>query len=181
MPSVCWLDLAGLRYGSFLILSAEPQPSLWLYAQRMVTSSLRALWSEPRPAPPPARVWRDWALVGVSVAASLIEIALRPDGTPWPASYANANWVLAALIVSIVVALNVLWRRTHPLTAVAVAFGTWIAFDVARIFASDATNLAGIAVALVLPYALLRWGSGREAVIGLGIIMVWLRGRASRC
>lgn len=140
----------------------------------MVTNSLRALWSEPRPAQPPARVWRDWALVGVSVAASLIEVVLRPGGTPWPASYSNANWVVAALIVSIVVALNVLWRRTHPLAAVAVAFGTWIAFDVARIFASDATNLVGIAVALVLPYALLRWGSGREAVIGLGIIMVWL-------
>ncbi|CAN5488783.1 histidine kinase [soil metagenome] len=140
----------------------------------MVTNSLRALWNEPRPAEPPARVWRDWALVGVSVAASLLEIALRPDGTPWPASFANANWVVAALIVNGVVALNVLWRRTHPLAAVAVAFGTWIAFDVARIFASDATNLVGVAVALVLPYALLRWGSGREAVIGLGIILVWL-------
>jgi signal transduction histidine kinase len=156
------------------MLSAEPRPARRLYAWLMVTNSLRALWNEPRPAQPPARVWRDWALVVVSVAASLIEIALRPEGTPWPASFANANWVVAALIVNGVVALSVLWRRTHPLAAVAVAFGTWIAFDVARIFATDATNLVGIAVALVLPYALLRWGSGREAVIGLGIILVWL-------
>jgi len=109
-------------------------------------------------------VWRDWALLGVAVAASLIEAALRPDRT----------WLLTALAVSIVVALCVLWRRTHPLAAVAVAFGTLIVFDVARIVASDATGLSGIAVALVLPYALFRWASGREAAIGLGIILVWL-------
>lgn len=100
----------------------------------------------------------------MAVAASLIEAALRPDRT----------WLLTALAVSIVVALCVLWRRTHPLAAVAVAFGTLIVFDVARIVASDATGLSGIAVALVLPYALFRWASGREAAIGLGIILVWL-------
>jgi len=27
---------------------------------------------------------------------------------------------------------------------------------------------------LVLPYALLRWGAGREAALGLGIILIWL-------
>lgn len=53
---------------------------------------------------------------------------------------------------------------------VAVALGTLIVFDVARIVASDATGLSGIAVALVLPVVPL----GREAAIGLGIILVWL-------
>jgi len=130
----------------------------------MVTNSLRALWNEPRPAQPLARVWRDWALLGVVVSASLIEAALRPDRT----------WLLVTLVVGIVVALSLLWRRTRPLVAVAVAFGTLIVFDVARIVASDVTGLVSIAAALVLPYALLRWGSGREAAIGLGIILVWL-------
>jgi signal transduction histidine kinase len=153
-----------LRYGSLLVLSAEPRPSLRLYAELMVTNSLRALWEEPRPVRPPARVWRDWVLLGVTVSASLIEAALRTDRT----------WLPAALVVSLVVALSLLWRRTHPLAAVAVAFGTLIVFDVARIVASDATGLMGIAAALVLPYALFRWGSGREAATGLGIILVWL-------
>lgn len=146
------------------MLSAEPRRVLRPYAGAMVTNSLRALWDEPRPAPAPARVWRDWALLGVAVAASLLEVALRPDRA----------WLLATLAVSIVVALSLLWRRTHPLAAVAGAFGTLIVFDAARIVAIDATALASIAVALVLPYALLRWGSGGEAVIGLGIILVWL-------
>lgn len=144
--------------------SAESRPGLQLYACLMVTNTLRALRDEPRPARPPVPVWRDWALIGVAVAASLIEAALRQDRT----------WLLAALLVSGVTAVAVLWRRTHPLAAVAVAFGTLIVWDVARIVASEATGLASIAIALVLPYALLRWGSGREAVIGLGIIMVWL-------
>ena len=130
----------------------------------MVTNSLRAFLKEPRPAQPPVRVWRDWVLFGVAVTSSLVEVALRPDRT----------WLVPALVVSIVVACSVLWRRTHPLGAVAVAFCTLILFDAARIITSDATGFWSIAIALVLPYAVFRWGSGREAAIGLGIILVWL-------
>ncbi|MBW3619552.1 MAG: sensor histidine kinase [Actinobacteria bacterium] len=146
----------------------------------MVSNSLRALWNEPRPAQPPVRVWRDWVLLGVAVAASLIEAVLRPDRRAMSIVDTGAglppvtDWLLGALVVSTVLAVSTLWRRTHPLAAVAVAFGTLIVWDVARIVTSDATGLSSIAVVLVLPYALLRWGSGREAVIGLGIIMVWL-------
>lgn len=130
----------------------------------MVGSALRALWAEPRPPHPHVLVWRDWMLLGTLVAWSLLETLLRQD----PA------WRPLVLAVSVVVALTLLWRRTRPLAAVAVAFGTLIAFDVARILAIDATGLASMAALLVLPYALVRWGSGREAAIGLGIILVWL-------
>jgi signal transduction histidine kinase len=130
----------------------------------MVGTVLGALWAEPRPPHPPVRVWRDWALVGVLVVWSIAEALLREDQTWWP----------VVLTVSIVVTACLLWRRTHPLAAVAVAFGTLIAFDVARILAVDATGLLSIAALLVLPYALLRWGAGREAAGGLGIILVWL-------
>jgi signal transduction histidine kinase len=159
------------------MLLAEPRPALRLYAGSMVITSLRALWNEPRPARPPARVWRDWALFAVAVSASLIEVALEPDEPHRQlitGLVRNQAWLPAALVVSLVIALSLLWRRTHPLVAVAVAFGTLIVFDLARIVASDATLLLSVAAALVLPYALLRWGSGREAVIGLGIVLVWL-------
>lgn len=76
--------------------------------------------------------------------------------------------------VSLVVAACLLWRRTNPLATVAIAFGTLLIFDIARIVAVDATGLQSIAGVLVLPYALLRWGSGREAALGLGIIPIWL-------
>ncbi len=130
----------------------------------MVGGVLGAIWAEPRPARPPVRMWRDWALVVVLVVWSIAEALLREDRAWWP----------VVLTVSIVVAVCLLWRRTHPLAAVAVAFGTLIAFDVARILAVDATGLLSIAALLMLPYALLRWGAGREAAVGLGIILVWL-------
>lgn len=110
------------------------------------------------------RVWRDWALVVVAVSATILEGVLREDRT----------WLPFLFTVSGVVAVTLLWRRTHPLAAVATAFGTLITFDVARIVAIEVTGLASIAAALILPYALLRWGSGRQAGIGLGIILVWL-------
>ena len=131
----------------------------------MVRDALRALWAEPRPPHPPARVWRDWALLAVVVSWSIVELVLRQD-LAWRRPL--------VLTVSLVIALALLWRRTHPLGAVAVAFGTLIAFDVARIFAIDEAGLNSVAAVLVLPYSLFRWGAGREAAIGLGLILVWL-------
>jgi signal transduction histidine kinase len=109
-------------------------------------------------------VWRDWALVAVLGSGSVLEMLLREDRA----------WAPLVLAVSVVVALTLLWRRAHPLAAAAVAFGTMIAWDVARIVVIDATNLLTIAGLLLLPYALFRWGSGREAAVGLGIILGWL-------
>lgn len=125
---------------------------------------LAGVWDEPRPPCPPVRVWRDWAVVAVLVVSSFVEVLLREDRA----------WAPLLVGVSLVVAACLLWRRTSPLAAVVVAFGTLLAFDVARIVAVDATGLQSIAGVLVLPYALLRWGAGREAAAGLGVILVWL-------
>jgi signal transduction histidine kinase len=131
----------------------------------MVGDALRALWAEPRPAHPPGRVWRDWLVVGVLVAWSVLETLLRDD----------LAWRPAALAVAVVVALSLLWRRTHPLAAVVAAFGALTAVDAARILAASEAGLPwSIAGALVLPYSLFRWGAGREATIGLGVILAWL-------
>lgn len=130
----------------------------------MVRSALRALWAEPRPARPPVRVWRDRALAAVLVSWSVVETVVRRDPAPRP----------VVLAISLVIVLALLWRRTRPLGAVAVAFGTLVAFDVARIVAIDGTGLTSIAAVLVLPYSLFRWGAGREAALGLGLILGWL-------
>ena len=131
----------------------------------MVGNALRALWAEPRPPHPPVRVWRDWALVATLVSWSVVETVLRQD----------LAWRPVVLTVVVVVALTLLWRRTHPLAAVTVAFGTLTALDVARILAAAETALLwSVAAALLLPYSLFRWGTGREAAIGLGVILAWL-------
>ena len=131
----------------------------------MVGDALRGLWAEPRPERPPVRVWRDWALLGVLVVWSVLEALLRED----------LGWRPVALAVGVVVALTLLWRRTHPLAVVVAAFGVLTATDVARILAANENGLLwSISGVLVLPYSLFRWGAGREAGLGLGVILVWL-------
>jgi signal transduction histidine kinase len=67
-----------------------------------------------------------------------------------------------------------LWRRTHPLVAVAGSFGTLTILDIVRILTgSQGALLNSLSAALILAYALFRWGSGREAAIGLGVILLW--------
>ncbi|MFJ6002396.1 sensor histidine kinase [Arthrobacter sp. NPDC092385] len=131
----------------------------------MVTKALRSLWAEPRPANPPRRVWRDGALIAVLLTWSVLEAVLRDDLTSRPLALAAVFVVLAPLW----------WRRTRPLVAVVISFGTLTAVDVARILAGeDAGLLTSISGVLVLAYALFRWGAGREAATGLGVILVWL-------
>jgi signal transduction histidine kinase len=128
-------------------------------------NALRSLWTEPRPTDPPPRLWRDWVLVAVLVSWSVIETVLGHD----------LVWRPVVLAVSVVIALTLLWRRSHPLAAVVVAFGTLTVVDVARVLAADETGLLwSVAAVLLLPYSLFRWGAGREAALGLGPILVWL-------
>ena len=119
----------------------------------MAGNALQALWAEPRPPHPPVRVWRDWVLVAVVVLWSAVEAMFRE----------HVAWRPVALAVVVVIALALLWRRTHPLAAMSVAFGTMTVVDVARIFAAEHNQLWSIAASLVLPYSLFRWGAGREA------------------
>ena len=66
-----------------------------------------------------------------------------------------------------------LWRRTHPLACVVVAFGTGMGLGLATLVGGVATlGLNTMVYILVLVYALVRWGSGREIVIGLAVVLV---------
>jgi signal transduction histidine kinase len=124
-----------------------------------VTQLLRAVWFEPRPADPPVRVWRDWVLVAVLVVAAVLEGVLRPD-LPW-----------RALSVAIALALvpTVLWRRTRPLLMVAIAFGGCAVSPL--LTGGELVELQTMGFLTLLPYALFRWGSGREMVLGSAIML----------
>ena len=131
----------------------------------MATDALRSLWAEPRPADPPGRGHRDWALVAVLICWSVVEAVLGEDLAP------RSLQVLAVLAVL----GPLLWRRERPLVAVAVAFATLTVLDIVRILTGSQGALpSSVSATLVLTYALFRWGSGREAASGLGVILVWL-------
>jgi signal transduction histidine kinase len=129
----------------------------------MVRNAVQSIWAEPRAPNPPRRVWRDWALVAVLVPTAILEGVLRPD----------VVWRPVAIALALGLVPTLLWRRTNPLGAVAVAFGALIVVQVADILAAAGpVGLYTTGYVLLLPYALFRWGSGREAMIGLAIILV---------
>src|SRR5688572_20280210 len=137
----------------------------------MATDALRSLWAEPRPTNAPDRGPRDWALVAVFICWSLVEVVLRQ------AMWTDRDLAPRPLLLLYVLAVlgPLLWRRTHPLLAVAVSFGTLTILDSVRILTgSQGAPLSSNSAALILAYALFRWGSGREAASGLGVILVWL-------
>lgn len=112
---------------------------------------------------PPPRDRRDWALAAIVMAAVAFEVVARRD----------LVWPPFAAILGAGLALGVVFRRTHGLIAVAFAFGSFAALDVAAyVVGTDPMVLYSGAVALVLAYSLFRWGSGRHAVIGIGVMGV---------
>jgi signal transduction histidine kinase len=130
----------------------------------VITNALRSLWAEPRAADAHARGWRDWVLVGVLMVTALLEGVLRND----------VAWRPFATILAVGLAPVLLWRRTHPLACVVVGFGTAMALGLATL-AGGAPNVGldtMVYVDLMLVYALVRWGSGREIVIGLAVVGV---------
>jgi signal transduction histidine kinase len=129
----------------------------------VITNALRLLWAEPRAAAVPERLSRDWVLVGALMVTALLEGVLRDD----------VAWRPFATIVAVGLAPVLLWRRTHPLACVVVGFGTGMALGLATLAGGPrAIGLNTMIYILVLVYALVRWGSGREIVIGLTVVMV---------
>ncbi len=129
----------------------------------MITNALRSLWAEPRATNAPERTPRDWVLVAVLMLAALLEGVLRDD----------VPWRPFVTIVAIGLAPALLWRRTHPLACVVVAFGTAMVLGVATLAGgAPSLGLNTMVYVLVLVYALVRWGAGREIVIGLLVVLV---------
>jgi signal transduction histidine kinase len=123
----------------------------------------RSVWAAPRAAGAPGPYRRDWALVGVLVTAAVLEGLVRPD----------VAWRPLVVLAAVALAFALPWRRTHPLTVVAAGFGAAILPDVAAVALNGPgqVGLDSMLYLLLLPYALYRWGSGREVVVGTAIVL----------
>jgi signal transduction histidine kinase len=124
---------------------------------------LRSFWAEPPAPDPPARVWRDWALLAAITVVAVLENVFRED----------LVWRPAGLVVCLGVGVTLLWRRTHPLLVTVIAFAAITLLDaVGRVAGHEQmVVLFSSACVLVLPYALGRWASGRDATIGMGLVL----------
>jgi signal transduction histidine kinase len=133
------------------------------YAWAVIPAAARSLWTEPRVPNAPKQLWWDWVLVAALVVLAAIETVARGD----------VVWRPVNFILIVAVAPLLLWRRTHPLAMVAILFSLFAIVDLAAIVVGvtwegpEPTAL----VLLLFPYALFRWGSGREATIGLAYVL----------
>jgi len=101
-------------------------------------------------------------LLAVLVAIGLVEGAARPE----------LSWSSASLIVGIALMPTVLWRRSRPLMMVSIAFGAMAALSLARLVTGHQLPPLHTGIfLLLLPYALFRWGAGREVMIGSLVIL----------
>jgi signal transduction histidine kinase len=116
---------------------------------------MRSLWGAPSPPDPPGRSGRDWAVAGVFAALAILEGLTRPG-----------HLVGSALAVALTPAL--LWRRRRPLLTLVVA---GLAVLVASLFDHGHPPVGySLAYLLLLPYSLIRWGSGRAIVLGSAVV-----------
>jgi hypothetical protein len=67
------------------------------------------------------------------------------------------------VVVTVGLVATLLWRRTRPLLMVAVVF---VVLGPLTVLTAGAVPRMYTGACVLLPYALFRWGSGREAVIG---------------
>ena len=122
---------------------------------------IRTLWQEPPAPDPPGPLQRDWVLVVALILLACIEGFFSQ----------NVVWPLLSVLLPVALSLTLPWRRKHPLRMLVIGFGVTPLVQIFAVIRSvDWTiHSSGIFV-LILPYALLRWGSGRQAFIGLSVI-----------
>jgi signal transduction histidine kinase len=122
-----------------------------------------SIWHEPRPADAPPTGRLDWLLVGVFAAAALVEGVVRP-GLVW-------RPLVTVLALALIPAL--LWRRDRPLVAALVGWGVAGLLSVLQLTAHAGNlGLYSMMAVLILLYSLVRWGSGREIVLGTSFVTV---------
>lgn len=123
------------------------------------------MWREPRAPGNPGMVWWDRWLVGGIWVIAVLETVLRTDVT----------WPVPAAALAIGLSFTLLWRRSHPFAMVAITFGVLTVMNAIALVGGDTSfGLYTMMYVLLFPYALHRWGSGREIVAGLAIIVVAL-------
>jgi signal transduction histidine kinase len=123
----------------------------------------RSVWHEPRPSnrPPTGRL--DWLLLAGFETAALVEGIARPDLT----------WRPFVTVLALALTPALLWRRSHPLMATMVGFGGAGLLSVLQLTAGTVElGLYSMMAILLLLYSLVRWGSGREVVLGTAFVAV---------
>lgn len=121
----------------------------------------RSIWHEPRPSDPPPTGRLDWLLVAGFGVSALVEGIVRPDLT----------WRPFVTVLAVAMMPALLWRRSHPLVVTLVGFGAVGLLSVLQLTGDTGDlGLYSTMPILLLLYSLVRWGSGREVVLGMAFV-----------
>jgi len=148
-----------------VVLSEDAGAAQISYSLGVLKDFMLNTWRQPPVENPPPRGVNDWIIVGVLVVASIIEPFFRDDLWAPP----------LAVFLGIVSVFALLWRRSNPLAATIVAFSGHALSEIIPALAGEDESIflySGLLYALLLPYSLLRWGSGRHGAYGLAFIIV---------
>ena len=129
-----------------------------------VLTLVRQLWRLPAPADARGPGRLDLALVAGAGMLAVVEVLVRPD-MAW-------RWLSLGLFLAWLPTLLV--RRTRPIVMV-VAFSVTVLVEHLTAWTTDRPppdDLNTALVALLIPYSLTRWASGRNAVVGLSLFLV---------
>lgn len=128
-----------------------------------VVTVRRSLWQEPRPADAPPSNRLDRLGVGAFAVVALVEGIVRPD----------LAWRPLVTVLALVLIPALLWRRTRPLTTALVGWGAAGLLSILQLAADSGRELGlySMMAVLILLYSLVRWGSGREIVVGMTFVV----------
>ena len=126
-----------------------------------VSDQLVTFWNEPEVKDAIGPILRDWVMIAALLLFALAE-GIFSD---------NVIWRPLTIALSITLLMILPWRRTYPFGIVVLAFGATASVHIASLLLGvDWVGLTTDVIVVILPYALLRWSSGRKAIIGLLVI-----------
>ncbi len=101
--------------------------------------------------------------MGVFAAAAVLEGIVRPD----------LAWRPLVMVLALALLPALLWRRSRPLLAALIGWGVAGLLSVLQLTANTGDlGLLSMMAVLILLYSLVRWGSGREMVLGTAFVTV---------
>ena len=119
-----------------------------------------SVWTAPAASGARGPRLADWLLVAAAACAAVGQAVWEgaPGGAP------VLSW---SLVLTLLVLPGLPWRRTRPLAVVIASTALASALQLAGALAGIAISAYGaVIVMMLMPYALFRWGSGRDRVIG---------------
>jgi len=128
-----------------------------------VVTVRRPVWREPRPAGAPTVGTPDRVLAGAFAVATVMEGAVR----------SGLVWRPAVTLLALALVPALLWRRSRPLVAALIGWGVAGLLSAVQLAGgTEDLGLWSMMVVLLLLYSLVRWGSGREIVLGTAFVVV---------